>query len=152
MLRLGFEQFCRPIRQVLCLGAHCDDLETGCGGAVLKLGATPDPPAFTWVVLSSDAIRRMEALRSAEALLSRMSASRIVIKKFPRRLPALHVRSASRIPLPSKDRYHSDEFPESGGQAMVLGGAFPISPATAWNRVQRTRPAITPKCSELTVG
>jgi LmbE family N-acetylglucosaminyl deacetylase len=82
MLSVCFEQFTPPIRHVLCLGAHCDDLEIGCGGTVLKLTERPDPPAFTWVVFSSDATREPEALRSAEALLARASASRIIIKKF----------------------------------------------------------------------
>jgi LmbE family N-acetylglucosaminyl deacetylase len=82
MLSVRFEHFTPPIRHVLCLGAHCDDLEIGCGGTVLKLTERPDPPAFTWVVFSSDATREAEALRSAEALLARASASRIIIKKF----------------------------------------------------------------------
>lgn len=71
-----------PVRSVLCLGAHCDDLEIGCGGTVLRLVESPQPPTFTWVVLSSDAVRESEALRSAEALLRRSPASRIVIRKF----------------------------------------------------------------------
>lgn len=82
MLRLRFEQGTPPIRHVLCLGAHCDDLEIGCGGTVLKLTEGPNPPAFTWVVFSSDAIREAEALRSAETFLRRAPDARIVIKKF----------------------------------------------------------------------
>ena len=82
MLRLRLEHFVPPIRHVLCLGAHCDDLEIGCGGTVLKLSESPNPPAFTWVVFSSDATREAEALRSAEALLRRASGARIIIKKF----------------------------------------------------------------------
>jgi len=82
MLKLRFEQFIPPIRHVLCLGAHCDDLEIGCGGTVLKLTERPNPPAFTWVVLSSDAIRESEALVGAEQLLRGASGSRIIIKKF----------------------------------------------------------------------
>ena len=69
-------------RHVLCLGAHCDDLEIGCAGTVLKLAEQPEPPAFTWVVFASDARREAEALRSAEALLSRASGARIIIHKF----------------------------------------------------------------------
>jgi LmbE family N-acetylglucosaminyl deacetylase len=82
MLSLGFEHFAPPIHHVLCLGAHCDDLEIGCGGTVLKLVEGRNPPAFTWVVLSSDATREAEALGSAEALLRRAPASRIIIRKF----------------------------------------------------------------------
>lgn len=67
---------------VLCLGAHCDDLEIGCAGTVLRLTEEPNPPAITWVVFTSDARREAEALRSAEALLRRASRARIVIHKF----------------------------------------------------------------------
>jgi LmbE family N-acetylglucosaminyl deacetylase len=82
MVRLRFEHFAPAIRHVLCLAAHCDDLEIGCGGTVLKLTESPNPPAFTWVVFSSDPTREAEALRSAEALLRQASSSRIIIKKF----------------------------------------------------------------------
>ncbi|HEX9814797.1 MAG TPA: PIG-L deacetylase family protein, partial [Myxococcota bacterium] len=68
--------------EVLCLGAHCDDLEIGCGGTVLRLAEGPNTPAFTWVVFASDATREAEALRSAEILLAGARSARIVIKKF----------------------------------------------------------------------
>jgi len=71
-----------PVAHVLCLGAHCDDLEIGCGGTVLSLAGRPTPPAFTWVVFASDATREAEALHSAETLLSGAPNVRILIKKF----------------------------------------------------------------------
>jgi LmbE family N-acetylglucosaminyl deacetylase len=70
------------LSHVLCLGAHADDLEIGCGGTVLKLVEGGHPPAFTWVIFASDATREAEALRSAERLLAKASSSRIIIKKF----------------------------------------------------------------------
>jgi LmbE family N-acetylglucosaminyl deacetylase len=82
MLSLRFEHLTPHIRNVLCLGAHCDDLEIGCGGTILKLAEGPQPPTFTWVVFSSDPIREAEALRSAQMVLPRSSWSRISIKKF----------------------------------------------------------------------
>ena len=82
MLKLRLEQFDPPVREILCLGAHCDDLEIGCGGAVLKLTDVPNPPAFTWVVFSSDSRREAEAMRSAEIFLRGAPRSRIFIKKF----------------------------------------------------------------------
>ena len=80
MLNMPLEQL--PIRHVLCLGAHCDDLEIGCGGTVLKLAGGRGHPAFTWIVFSSDDQREAEAQRSAESLLRQASSSRIIIKKF----------------------------------------------------------------------
>lgn len=82
MRRLRLDRLDRPLTQVLCLGAHCDDLEIGCGGTVLHLAERPDPPAFTWVVFASDATREAEALRSAETLLRGARSARIVVKKF----------------------------------------------------------------------
>ena len=82
MLRLRLDRFDPPVEQVLCLGAHCDDLEIGCGGTVLGLAGSPRPPAFTWMVFTSDATREAEALRSAEMLLRGTPNARIIIKKF----------------------------------------------------------------------
>lgn len=82
VLNVRLEHLASSPRRVLCLGAHCDDLEIGCGGTVLKLTEELNPPAFTWVVFTSDATREAEALKSAEALLRRSSNVRIVIQKF----------------------------------------------------------------------
>jgi len=57
-----------PLR-VLCLGAHCDDIEIGCGGAMLELVRTRPETEFRWVVLSSDPERASEARASATAFL-----------------------------------------------------------------------------------
>lgn len=82
MRRLSLGHFTASPGHVLCLGAHCDDLEIGCAGTVLRLTEEPNPPAITWVVFTSEARREAEALRSAEALLRRASRARIIIHKF----------------------------------------------------------------------
>src|SRR5262245_26342048 len=82
MLSLRFEHLTSSIRHVLCLGAHCDDLEIGCGGTILKLAAGANRPDFTWVVFSSDTTREAEALLSAQEFLRDAPRSRIIIKKF----------------------------------------------------------------------
>jgi LmbE family N-acetylglucosaminyl deacetylase len=79
-IRLGDHQ--PRIDHVLCLGAHCDDLEIGCAGTVLSLVGGPHPPAVTWVVFASDETRHAEALQAAEMLLREASQVQIVIKKF----------------------------------------------------------------------
>lgn len=57
------------IRRVLCLGAHCDDIEIGCGGTVLRLtAATPDLDV-RWTVFTSDAVRSKEGRAAAERFL-----------------------------------------------------------------------------------
>ncbi len=68
----------RPLR-LLCLGAHCDDIEIGCGGTILKLMATEREIEVHWVVFSSDERRKREALKSAEAFLRNVSNRTVII-------------------------------------------------------------------------
>jgi LmbE family N-acetylglucosaminyl deacetylase len=57
------------VQRVLCLGAHSDDIEIGCGGAVLELLRRQPGLEFLWFVASADAERRREAERSAGEFL-----------------------------------------------------------------------------------
>jgi LmbE family N-acetylglucosaminyl deacetylase len=56
----------RPLR-ILCIGAHCDDIEIGAGAAVLHLLETHPGSSVCWVVCASDPLRRAEAEASAHA-------------------------------------------------------------------------------------
>jgi LmbE family N-acetylglucosaminyl deacetylase len=58
----------RQALKVLCLGAHCDDIELGCGATLLRLAAerTLD---VTWVIFSSTPARAAEARASAARFL-----------------------------------------------------------------------------------
>lgn len=67
---------------VLCLGAHCDDIEIGCGGSVLKLVESYRSTSFTWVVLSSDDKRKREAQASAAIFLAGASQKKIMVASF----------------------------------------------------------------------
>lgn len=51
---------------VLCLGAHCDDIEIGCGGTLLRMLSTQRQITITWVVFSSDDRRQKEAESGAD--------------------------------------------------------------------------------------
>lgn len=68
--------------KVLCLGAHGDDIEIGCGGTILKLLKDYESLVFYWVVLSSDEIRRREIQESARAFLTNASEQTVIIKEF----------------------------------------------------------------------
>jgi LmbE family N-acetylglucosaminyl deacetylase len=70
-----------PLR-LLCLGAHCDDIEIGCGGTILKLTAAGRGVEVHWVVFSSDEPRKQEALKSASAFLGNVAASQVVVHAF----------------------------------------------------------------------
>jgi LmbE family N-acetylglucosaminyl deacetylase len=70
-----------PLR-LLCLGAHCDDIEIGCGGTILKLTTAERKIEVQWVVFSSDDRRKQEALTSAQAFLCGVSAKKIAIHEL----------------------------------------------------------------------
>jgi LmbE family N-acetylglucosaminyl deacetylase len=82
MRSLTLDRSDAPLKEVLCLGAHPDDIEIGCAGTILRLVQRPTPPAFTWVVFSSDAVRRDEAERSAQTLLHGTPNLRIRVERF----------------------------------------------------------------------
>ncbi|HMK39438.1 MAG TPA: PIG-L deacetylase family protein [Bacteroidota bacterium] len=58
-----------PLR-VLCLGAHCDDIEIGCGGTILELAKTHPALEIRWVVFGSNPTRAAEA-KACSALFLR---------------------------------------------------------------------------------
>ena len=70
------------LQRLLCLGAHSDDIEIGCGGTVLKLAAANPGLAVTWVVLSAGGIRTREAQASARSFLRGAANVEVVVKDF----------------------------------------------------------------------
>jgi len=78
MIKLGLD----GIRSVLCIGAHADDIEIGCGGTILKLLEEHDDLHVHWVVLSCDGERRSEALRSAEKFLEKAGKKSVIARSF----------------------------------------------------------------------
>jgi LmbE family N-acetylglucosaminyl deacetylase len=66
----------------LCIGAHSDDLEIGCGGTILTWLASMPAVEVTWVVLSAEGIRASEAHRSARTLLARAAVRKVIITDF----------------------------------------------------------------------
>jgi LmbE family N-acetylglucosaminyl deacetylase len=82
MLTLADDGFLRSVTSVLCLGAHCDDIEIGCGGTILKLLDGRDDVRVDWVVFSSEGERAAEARAGAEAFLSEAAAANVRIEEF----------------------------------------------------------------------
>jgi len=79
-MKLGFKKDAGPI-SVLCLGAHSDDIEIGCGGTLLQLKRTHGALRFHWVVFSANGDRGKEAKRGAQ-LFTSGTESEIVLKDF----------------------------------------------------------------------
>jgi LmbE family N-acetylglucosaminyl deacetylase len=82
MLALGLGPPPRGGYELLCLGAHSDDLEIGCGGTLLRLLAELRVARITWVVLSGNAQRAREARAAARRLLGRRRGTRLVQETF----------------------------------------------------------------------
>ena len=70
------------IRRVLCLGAHCDDIEIGCGGTILALVDAVPRLDVRWVVFSSDAVRKAEARASAARFLRAVARADVAVHDF----------------------------------------------------------------------
>jgi LmbE family N-acetylglucosaminyl deacetylase len=70
-----------PLR-VLALGAHCDDIEIGCGGTLLRLLRQHRHLHVDWVVFSSGARREQEARASAERWLEGVKGKRVRVEQF----------------------------------------------------------------------
>ena len=72
----------KRVKRVLCLGAHSDDIEIGCGGTLLQMIEQSKSIEFYWLVLCANPERTMEARRSANAFLARARKKTIVVKPF----------------------------------------------------------------------
>lgn len=68
--------------RLLCLGAHADDIEIGCGAVILDLLAKGEPVEVDWCVLSATPERAREARASAEAFLEGAAEARVEVQTF----------------------------------------------------------------------
>jgi LmbE family N-acetylglucosaminyl deacetylase len=82
MLKLKFGEPNRVGLKILCLGAHSDDIEIGCGGTMLRLIGEIEQPEVYWMVFSARGQRRREARASAQSVLGKLKKKTIVTKNF----------------------------------------------------------------------
>ncbi|MEK0084510.1 PIG-L deacetylase family protein [Benzoatithermus flavus] len=68
--------------RILCLGAHADDIEIGCGATILDLIARGVRLEVDWCVLSATPVRAEEARASAMAFLEGAVEARIEVQGF----------------------------------------------------------------------
>ena len=81
MMPLSLARTGAPLR-LLCLGAHCDDIEIGCGATVLDLIGSGVAVEVAWCVVGSTPARATEAKASAAAFLEGAVAAHIDVQAF----------------------------------------------------------------------
>lgn len=67
---------------IICIGAHCDDIEIGAGGTLLRLIREYLVESVYWVVFASDDKRKKEALASAGEFLKGVKHTEIDIRSY----------------------------------------------------------------------
>lgn len=68
--------------KVLCLGAHSDDIEIGCGGAILRLAQEIEHLEIVWIVFGASGEREREARDSADLFLEPVKCKKVIVKSF----------------------------------------------------------------------
>lgn len=69
-------------KTLLCLGAHSDDIEIGCGGTVRKIVTASRDLTVRWVVFSAEGVRADEARAAADDLLAGVESKTVTIEHF----------------------------------------------------------------------
>jgi LmbE family N-acetylglucosaminyl deacetylase len=82
MLRFDLAWPRERVPRILCVGAHSDDIEIGCGGTILRLLSDYAGAEVHWIVLGSSGARDEEAVASAERFLAGAGTKDIVVKHF----------------------------------------------------------------------
>lgn len=82
MLELSFKLPADRPPRFLFLGAHCDDIEIGCGGTVLEMLQRYPEAEFHWVVFSAGEKREAEAREAAHKFLGDEKQSNVIVKDF----------------------------------------------------------------------
>ena len=78
---LGNQEQSSP-RQILCLGAHSDDIEIGCGGTILRLSKENPQLCVTWIVFGASGVRATEAQASANRFLEHVADRKVIVNSF----------------------------------------------------------------------
>jgi len=82
MLKLNLGERNGEGLRVLCLGAHSDDIEIGCGGTILRLSEQYPGSTFHWVVFNGVGARETEAQRAAKLFTAAAELEGPLIKTF----------------------------------------------------------------------
>jgi LmbE family N-acetylglucosaminyl deacetylase len=66
MMHLNFSVKAGARLKILCMGAHSDDIEIGCGGTILRIADQYPECEFYWVVFNAITTRETEARHAAQ--------------------------------------------------------------------------------------
>lgn len=80
-LNLNLKKEANAELTILCVGAHCDDIEIGCGGTLLHLKTAFRQLRFHWAILSASGPRGEEAVKAAE-LFTAGCEKEVVLKDY----------------------------------------------------------------------
>src|SRR5688572_2290445 len=81
----------RRALRVLCIGAHCDDIEIGCGATLRILQRSSQDVTIDWVVLSGSDQRRKETMVAMRRLVVPRCRGELRFGEFPDgRFPAAY--------------------------------------------------------------
>jgi len=83
MIHLNLNRQTTGVLHVLCLGAHSDDIEIGCGGTILQLAEQYPGAVFHWVVFSAIGVREAEARQAATLFVGPTALKGPLLKTFP---------------------------------------------------------------------
>jgi LmbE family N-acetylglucosaminyl deacetylase len=82
MLTLNLKREGTKPLKMLCLGAHSDDIEIGCGGSILRLLQENQDTEVFWIVFSANPERKKEAQCSADLFLAGVKKKDIRVENF----------------------------------------------------------------------
>lgn len=81
MMRAVLGSVGKPLH-ILCLGAHSDDIEIGCGGTILRMLAERPQSSVRWIVFSGADERANEARASAAEFLALACEANVEVNSF----------------------------------------------------------------------
>lgn len=70
------------LQSILCLGAHADDIEIGCGGTLSKLIEKHPGLTLHWIIFSASEERAVEARQSADRFLQAVGDAQVQVHDF----------------------------------------------------------------------
>ncbi len=82
MVELLLARVRRRSPRILCLGAHCDDIEIGCGGTLLRMTQERPGLVVQWIVFSATPERERETRNAARRFLRAAAAHSVTVHRF----------------------------------------------------------------------